>query len=161
MSIHFITWLTATLLTGIVCGFYLGHSLVLGPMFSWLAADGRQGLLWQTYSEFRLLHPPLPYLAVIAAQQVSIVAFLGVSLWQRRRPMLATAAAAFALIVPVFHATSGFGALERGVVSGGVRAPADLARFAAWNVPVHLLYAAATLAAFVALCFSNPSKGPE
>ena len=146
-----IAWLVATILTGVVAGFYLGHALLLGSMFSWLAVDGRESRLWQTYSEFRLVHSALPYLAIIGLQQLSVVTVLAVAVWQRRNVLAVGCAAVSTLLVPAFHHASGFGALELGVVSGAIRVPGDLARFSAWNVPEHFFYALATGVAFAFL----------
>lgn len=144
--------LLATILTGIVTGFYLSHSLVLGPMFSWLSDPTRLPLLQQTYAEFRILHPPWLYLAVIELQQAAVVAFAALSARDRRHVLAAVAAAVCTLVVPAVHVVSGFFRLEVEVVSGVLHEPADLARFAAWNVPIHVFHTLATFAAFVILC---------
>ncbi|TMB37805.1 MAG: hypothetical protein E6J55_25655 [Deltaproteobacteria bacterium] len=148
--------LVTTILAGIVTGFYLSHTLVLGRMFSWLAEPSRLSLLNQTYSEFRVLHPPLLYIAVICIQQVAALAFSILSVLLRRQAFPAAAAAVCTLVVPLIHVASGFFRLEVGVVSGAVRDSAQLSRFGAWNVPIHLFHTAATLAAFIILCRINP-----
>ena len=144
--------LAATILAGIATGFYLSHTLVLGPMFSWLAEPARLPLLHQTYSEFRVLHPPVLYLGVVTLQQAAALVFAVVAVSMKRDPLRAVAAAACALVVPAVHVLSGFFALEVGVVSGTIVDTARLARFAAWNVPIHVFHTAATLAAFILLC---------
>jgi hypothetical protein len=150
--------LIATILSGIVTGFYLSHSLVLGPMFYWLADPARQPLLQQTYSEFRVIHPPFVYLAVIAAQVVAVLGFAALSVWFGRNIPLTVAAAACSMAVPLLHVASGFFRLEVGVVSASLRGAPDLARFAAWNVPIHLFHTAATLAACVLLYYIRPAE---
>jgi hypothetical protein len=84
--------LFATTLAGIVTGFYLSHTLVLGRMFSWLADPSRLPLLKQTYSEFRLIHPPFLYIAILCIQQAAVLGFAILSLSLKRQARYGTTA---------------------------------------------------------------------
>jgi len=150
--------LLATTLAGIVTGFYLSHTLVLGRMFSWLADPSRLLLLKQTYSDFRLIHPPVLYLAIITIQQAVALGFAVLSVSLKRQVLPAVAVAACSLVVPLVHDSSGFFRLEVGIVSGAVHDATELSRFAAWNVPIHVFHTLATLAAFILLVRIPPGS---
>jgi hypothetical protein len=154
------SWLAATVLTGIVSGFYLSHALVLGALFTWLADPARSALLWQTYSEFRKVHPPGLYLSVIGAQIIAAIVFAALSVWRRSGALPAVIAAILSLAIIVVQLASGFSALEVGVVSGTARSPEELARFARWNVPIHVCHASLALVAFLVLAVAGAPQRP-
>lgn len=46
-------WCSTTVLVGILAGFFIAHSLLLGPFFSWFIESGKVDLLRQTFSVYR------------------------------------------------------------------------------------------------------------
>ncbi|OGK96574.1 MAG: hypothetical protein A3E31_17095 [Candidatus Rokubacteria bacterium RIFCSPHIGHO2_12_FULL_73_22] len=145
-------WLAASVLTGVVAGFMLGHALILARFLDWLLASG---LLARTYPVFRGSAGRAgldAYYAVAGLQVLAVLAFAAVALAARRHRAAAVVAAVAGALWVVVHYASGFGALEAAVLQGAAEAPAEVAaRFRAWNAPIHLVHAGTLLVALLAL----------
>jgi hypothetical protein len=147
-------WFLATVTTGLVAGFMLGHALILGRFLDWLlATDAR--LLASTYPVFAGSAGSAGltvFYAVCGLQVVAGLALLALATGVRRYRAGAGVAALAAVLWPVVHYASGFGAVEAMVLRSPTPVSADVtARFLASNGPVHGIHAALLLAGLVAL----------
>ncbi|MDC7125264.1 MAG: hypothetical protein PQJ46_06845 [Spirochaetales bacterium] len=153
-KLHNLFWLLTILLTGILTGFVLSHSLILGPWFTWFVSNPEKTpLLYETYSVFRQNHPPTLYNSIFMLQIFSFLVFLIFASIRKYRAPLALIAFLISLVVGIIHFGSGFGELEHAVLSGVAKDAASLARYAKWNVPIHRFHSAGCLASFILLCF--------
>jgi hypothetical protein len=137
-------WLLASLTTGLVAGFMLGHRLILGRFLDWmLTADPR--LLATTYPAFAGSAGRgglSVFYAICGLQVIAALALVALSLGARRHRLGASIAAIAAVLWPVVHYGSGFGAVEAVALRSVTPVPAEVAaRFLAWNAPVHTAHA--------------------
>lgn len=147
-------WLLATVTTGLVAGFMLGHALILGRFLDWmLASDPR--LLASTYPAFASTAGRgglITFYAICGLQILAAVVLLALALITRRHRVAATIAALTAVLWPTVHYASGFGALEAAVLRGTAPVPPETAvQFLAWNAPVHAVHAALLVVGLLAL----------
>jgi len=146
-------WALATATTGLVAGFFLGHSLLLGRFFDWLLTSGRARTLAETYPEFRQGSASLDVFYALAGLQVLAgVAFAIVSLAGRRTTIPGLLVGLASVSWPTVHYLSGFGALEAAVLRNPTEAPRHVAEaFVAYNTPVHIYHATILIVAFCVL----------
>ena len=147
-------WAVATVLTGLVAGFMLGHALVLGRFVEWLLTAGApaHGLLYPAFRATSGRGGLTAFYAVCGLQVISVVAFLVLALASGRARGAAALAAAAGVLWLVAHSASGFGALERKVVMATGEVPVDVSEsFLRLNIPIHLFHAATLTAALGAL----------
>ena len=52
-KLYWVFWCLTVVFTGILAGFMLSHSIMLGRFFSWFVSSGNEDLLRQTFSVFR------------------------------------------------------------------------------------------------------------
>jgi hypothetical protein len=52
-KLFWVFWCSTTILTGILAGFMVSHSIMLGRFFNWFIESGNENLLHQTYTVFR------------------------------------------------------------------------------------------------------------
>lgn len=148
-----IMWIITITFTGITTGFYLSHSLVLGPWYTWFATTpGKLPLLYQTYTEFRAVHTPVAYYLISILQVCVLIAFTIISVIKKNNARLAVIALLSSLCAGVIHIATGFSTLEVDFVTGVELDPVALAKFASLNVPLHLTYAILMLITFILLC---------
>lgn len=161
-------WLLATVTTGLVGGFFLGHALLLGRFLDWLLASGGPNVLASTYPVFRQGPGRTGldvFYAVAGIQVFAAIAFAIVAVRARRRAGLALTAGLAAIAWPIVHYASGFAAIEATVLRSATAAPPDVATaFLAWNGPVHVFHVGALLVALIALLLvplgaTSPSSG--
>jgi hypothetical protein len=137
-------WGLASITTGLVAGFMLGHALILGRFLGWMVAtDPRQ--LAATYPAFAgsvgagglgLFY------AICGLQVVAALALLALSLIAGHHRLLAGIVALTAVLWPVVHYGTGFGAIEALVLRGTAPvSPEMAARFNGLNTPVHIAHA--------------------
>jgi hypothetical protein len=146
-------WVFATILTGIVAGFMLGHALILARFLDWLLASGTPALGLQ-YPAFRATAGRgglAAYYAVCGLQVIAVFGFFALAVLARRARGVAAVAAVGGLWV-VVHYASGFGALEAKVLKAtGEVDRVTVSRFLGLNVPIHFVHAATLTTAFGAL----------
>ena len=147
-------WLLATMTTGLVAGFMLGHALILGRFLDWmLASDPR--LLAATYPAFARSVGGTGltvFYGICGLQVVATLVLLALALGVRRHRLGAGVAAITAVLWPVVHYVSGFGAVEAVALRSATPVSTDVAaRFLAWNAPVHAVHAALLLVGLAAL----------
>jgi hypothetical protein len=148
-------WVVAAALTGVVAGFMLGHTLILGRFLDWMLAATTPGLLARTYPVFRggAGRAGLDvYYGVAGLQVLAVLAFFAVALAARRQRLAAGVAAASGSSWLVVHYASGFAGLEAGVLKTTAGVPgAVAARFLAWNGPIHIVHSTVLVLALVVL----------
>jgi hypothetical protein len=147
-------WLLASLTTGLVAGFMLGHALILGRFLEWmLVNDPRQ--LAASYPVFARSAGGVgltAFYAICGLQVVAALALVALSLGARRHRLAAGIAAAAAIVWPLVHYGSGFGAVEAAVLRSATPVvPEVAARFRVLNLPVHAAHAVTLLVGLVAL----------
>lgn len=157
--LYWACWAAAVAATGIVAGFMLGHALLLGRYFDWLLVSSRARVLADTYPVFARSAGRgwlAAYYAVAGLQVLAGVAFAVVSVSSRQRARTGVVIGIGAVLWPVVHYASGFGALEAQVLRSTVEVPPAVAEsFVRWNGAVHGFHAA-TLAAVLGLLLSVP-----
>jgi hypothetical protein len=155
-------WLLASVTTGLVAGFMLGHALILGRFLEWMLA-GDPRLLAATYPAFARSVGSTGltvFYAICGLQVLAALALLALSLGARRHRVGAGLAAIAAVLWPVIHYASGFGAVEAVALRSVTPVSSDVATgFLAWNTPVHGVHAALLLVGLVALLAIPLSAG--
>jgi hypothetical protein len=141
--LNWIFWFSTTFLTGILTGYMLSHSIMLGRFFSWFVESGNLDLLRQTFTVFRQTSQPDPntlywipiYLALVSGLIWTVLAFV---LKQDR--IIALIAGLSTVWVGMLFMISGIDEAEEAVLSG--MADAQMVQlFSSINVPIHSLFA--------------------
>jgi len=57
-KLYWIFWCSTTMLTGILAGFMISHSIMFGRFFTWFVESGNIDLLRSTYTVFRKAASP-------------------------------------------------------------------------------------------------------
>jgi len=138
------TWYALTTVTGILAGFMISQSLILGPFFTWFIESDNTDLLRETYSVYRasgtfalrysLYYLPL-LLSLICGGIWAVLAFVR----KTDRVVASIAGLATYWVSAVFLGT-GFMQVEEATMKGLADAP-TLQRFALLNVPLHSIFA--------------------
>jgi glucan phosphoethanolaminetransferase (alkaline phosphatase superfamily) len=147
-------WLLAAVTTGLVAGFMLGHALILGRFLDWmLASDPR--LLATTYPTFASSTGSTGltvFYAICGLQVITALVLLALALGARRHRPGAAIAGLTAVLWPILHYASGFGAVEAVALRSATPVTPDVAaHFLAWNAPVHTIHAALLVVGLIAL----------
>jgi hypothetical protein len=155
LRVHRVLWLAVTLLTGLLAGFLLSHSVMLGRYFSWLIRSGNYRVFTDTFSQFRLatranVHYNLFLWVSLAAGAGWVVSSFVV----RKDRVVAVVAGLSSLWVGCVFFASGFAEAEE-AVSTGVAGEALQQFFVSWNVPLHASFAAFYTACFLLLLLSG------
>lgn len=155
-------WLLASVTTGLVAGFMLGHALILGRFLDWmLASDPR--LLAETYAAFATSvgsRGLMVFYAICGLQILAVLVLLALSLGSRRHRLGAAVAALTAVLWPVVHYASGFGSIEAVALRSVTPMSRDAAAsFLALNIPVHAAHVVTLLVGLVALLAMPLSAG--
>ena len=135
-------WLLASVTTGLVAGFMLGHALILGRFLDWmLATDARQfAAMYPTFARAAGARGLWVFYAICGIQVVAALALLALSVGARSHRLGAGIAASAAVLWIMVHYGSGFGAIEAVVL-----------RSTTLNASVHLLHASILLVGLGAL----------
>jgi hypothetical protein len=128
-------WVLASVTTGLVAGFMLGHALSY-PTFA--NSAGRGGLM--------------AFHALCSLQVVAALALLAQALGLRRHRLGAGIAATAAVLWPALHYGSGFAAVEAAALRSVTPISADVATaFLAWNSRVHTAHTVLLVVGLTAL----------
>ena len=153
--LYWASWFVATVLTGVVAGFMLGHALILAPFIDWLLERPGGELLSRSYPVFRATTGRMGldvYYGVAGLQILAVLVFAALALLTRQHRGAAALAGAAGVGWIVVHYLSGFAGIEAAVVRSPTPAPAELARqFIGWNRAIHLAHAAGLTVALGAL----------
>lgn len=137
-------WFSTTILIGIMAGFMISHSLMLGRFFNWFIETGNVDLLRQTFSVFRgtgnfsFFHSL--YLSPLLLSLISGVIWTVLSLIMKRDGIIAIIAGLSTLWVGIIFIAYKFGTVEDAVVSG-IADETTMQLFASINVPIHTSFA--------------------
>jgi len=141
-KLFWIFWCSTTILTGILAGFLVSHSIMLGRFFQWFIESGNEDLLHQTYTVFRAAgNPHIAYnipllLAFISGIIWTVLAFVA----KRDRIIAATAGLSTTWVGVIFF-ISNFAEAEEAVMTA--TADATLTQlYTTLNLPLHTLFAA-------------------
>ena len=143
-GLYWACWLLAVLFTGLVAGLMLGHALILAPFLSWMLANGPPGTLGHTYPVFRATAGAVGltvYYLLAGVQVAMALGFLVAAVAMRRHPAAAAVAGAASVCWVIVHYASGFGAVEAQLWRNPAAGTDGVARFLAWNTPIHFLHA--------------------
>ncbi len=58
LKLYWVFWCSTTILTGILAGYMVSHSTMLGRFFNWFIESGNVDLLHRTYTVFRKASRP-------------------------------------------------------------------------------------------------------
>jgi hypothetical protein len=142
-KMYWIFWCAATMLTGILAGFLISHSVMLGRYFTWMLESGNEDLLRQTFSVFRESVSPPPqiiyniplYLGLIFGVVYTVLSFL----LKRDRIIAVTAGLSTFWVANIFF-ISNFNKAEAAVMSS--TADAEVMQFFEnTNLPFHITFA--------------------
>jgi hypothetical protein len=142
-KLYWAFWFSTTLFTGILAGYMISHSIMLGRFFSWFAESGKLDLLRQTFTVFRQTSQPDPntlywipiYLALVSGAIWTVLAFV-----MKRERIIALIAGLSTLWVGMLFMISDIDEAEQAVLSG--TADAHMTQlFASINVPIHTTFA--------------------
>ena len=147
-------WCSTTVLVGILTGYFIAHSLLLGQFFSWSIESGKVGLLRQTYSVFRqtpgysllygLYYTPI-LLSLVSGGIWTVLAFV-----MRRDRVISFFAGLPTYFMSAIFMATGFSSTENAVMSG-VANEATNQLFALENVPIHTSFAIIHAVSFLLL----------
>jgi hypothetical protein len=143
-QLYWSSWFSTTIFVGILAGYFISHSVLLGPFFSWFIESGKVDLLHQTFSVYRetagyshlynLYYAPILF-SLISGGIWTILAFI----LKRDRVISIFAGLPTYFMSAIFLAT-GFSNTENAVMSG-IADDATNRLFALENVPIHTSFA--------------------
>ena len=160
--VYWVLWFAVTMLTGILSGFLVSHSVMLGRFFSWLIESGSNHVFVDSFSVFREatranVHYNLFLWASLAVGVVwTVVCFI-----LRKTRIVAVIAGLSSFWVGSVFFASGFAAAEEAVSTG---AATETVRqfFVSWNIPMHTSFAAFyTICLFLLLLAGFRERGKE
>jgi hypothetical protein len=147
-------WYLTTVITGILAGFMLSHSIMLGRYYSWLAEDaGRMDLMKQTYAAFRAEYRPQDLYNFFLYLSLPIgIAFVILALILKKDRILSAFAGLSTFWVGAIYFLSGLSTAESAVLKAEADRQIAL-YFASINVPAHVCFAVLYTMSFVLLLF--------
>jgi hypothetical protein len=154
-KLYWVFWCSTTILTGILAGYMVSHSIMLGRFFSWLVDSGNMDLLRQTFTVFREVSKPDPnvlydtplYLAFASGVIWTVLAFI-----LKRDRIIALIAGLSTFWVGGIYMISDLDEAEEAVLSG--IADKRMAQFfLSINVPIHALFAVIYVVSLLLLLF--------
>lgn len=142
-KMYWIFWCSTTMLTGILAGFLISHSVMLGRYFSWMLESGNEDLLRQTFSVFRESVSPPPniiyniplYLGLIFGIIYTILSFL-----LKKDRIIAVIAGLSTFWVANIFFISNFNKAEEAVMTSTANAEV-MQFFMKTNLPFHITFA--------------------
>ena len=146
--VYWILWFALTMITGILAGFLVSHSIMLGRYFTWLIESGNNQVFVDTFSVFReATRANVHYNLFLWISLFIGVAWTAVCFILRSTRGTAVIAGLSSFWVGVVFFASDFAAAEA-AVSTGTADEALRQFFAAWNIPMHVSFAV-----FYSICF--------
>ncbi len=146
-------WCSTTLLTGILAGYMVSHSIMLGRFFNWYVKSGNMDLLRQTYTVFRnssnahaLYDIPL-YLALVSG-----IIWIILSLILKRDRVIAFIAGLAAFWVGMIFSIADLDEAEEAVLTG-VADDKMAQLYLSINIPLHSTFAAIFIISTLLLLF--------
>ena len=147
-NIYWVLWFLITMLTGILAGFLISHSVMLGRYFTWLIESKNYNVFIDTFSVFRnSTHANIHYNIFLWASYIIGIIWTIFCFVVRKNRIIALIAGLSTLWVGFVFFASGFSAAEEAVCTG-TAGEALRNFFVLWNVPMHTSFAL-----FYTLCF--------
>lgn len=155
IKLHTFIWYPLTILTGMLAGFMVSHSIMLGRFFNWYITSGNEDLLRETFTVFRaqsnakaMYDIPL-YVAFILGIIWTIVSFV-----IKKDRIIALIAGLSTLWVGMIFMISDLDEAEEAVLSSAGNA--DLTQlFLNINIPTHMAFAVIYLVSFTLLLWNG------
>ena len=145
--VYWVLWFALTMITGILAGFLVSHSVMLGRYFTWLIESGNNGVFSDTFSVFReTTRANVHYNLFLWISLAIGVVWTTVCFIIRKTRIVAVIAGLSSFWVGCVFFASGFAAAEAAVATG-TAGEAVRQFFVAWNIPIHVSFAV-----FYALC---------
>jgi hypothetical protein len=146
--IHRALWFAITMLTGILAGFLISHSIMLGRYFTWLIESDNYQVFIDTFSVFRqITHAHVHYnLFLWASFLVGTIWTIFCFIIKKNRIIALVAGLSSFWVGSVFFA-SGFSDAEEAVATG-IADEATRQFFVSWNISMHTSFAI-----FYSFCF--------
>jgi hypothetical protein len=143
-----VLWFAITMLTGILAGFLISHSVMLGRYFTWLIESGNYQVFTDTFSVFRqATRANVHYNSFLwASLAVGTVWTIFCFAIKKNRIIAVIAGLSSFWVACVFFA-SDFSKAEEAVAKG-MADEAVRQFFVSWNLPMHTSFAA-----FYTFCF--------
>ncbi|MBN2085731.1 MAG: hypothetical protein JW748_10965 [Anaerolineales bacterium] len=150
-KLFWIFWFATTVLTGILAGFMVSHSIMLGRFFNWYIESDNLGLLHQTFTVFRETHTPgVLYNTPLYLAFLSGVAWTVLACILKRDRIIAVVAGLSTFWVGNIFFLSLLNKAEEAVLSGGADA-AMTQYYLSINLPLHTSFAVIYLASLCLL----------
>ena len=147
-NIHRIFWFAITMLTGILAGFLISHSVMLGRYFTWLIESGNYQVFTDTFSVFRnVTRANVHYNLFLWASFIVGILWTILCFIIKKSRVIALIAGLSSFWVSCVFFASNFSEAEEAVASG-VADEAVRQFFVSWNLPLHTSFAA-----FYTICF--------
>ncbi len=156
--IHLVLWFAITILTGILAGFLISHSVMLGRYFTWLIQSGNYQVFTDTFSVFReATHANIHYnlflwVSLIIGFIWTILCFI-----VKKTRIIALIAGLSSFWVGSVFFSSGFSNAEEAVATG-VAGETVRQFFVSWNIPMHTSFAVFYSLCFFLLLLSRPNE---
>lgn len=146
--IHQVLWFAVTMLTGILAGFLISQSIMLGRYFTWLIESGNYRVFTDTFSLFRqATHANVHYNLFLWVSLVIGVIWTIFCFMAKKSRIIALIAGLSSFWVGCVFFASGFSDAEEAVAKG-IADEVVRQFFVSWNIPMH-----SSFAAFYTLCF--------
>lgn len=146
--VYRVLWVAITMLTGILSGFLLSHSVMLGRYFTWLIKSGNNQVFVDTFSVFRAAtHANVHYNMFLWISLLFGIIWTVFCFIVKKSRVVACIAGISSLWVGFVFFASGFSDAEEAVATG-LADEAVRQFFVSWNLPMH-----AAFAAFYTICF--------
>ena len=141
-KLFWIFWCSTTILTGILAGFLLSHSVMLGRFFQWFVESGNENLLHQTYTVFReASNPHIAYYTPVYLAFISGIVWTVYAFIAKRDRIIAVTAGLSTVWVGVIFSISDLDKAEEAVLTATAD-PSLTQLYTSINLPLHTLFAA-------------------
>lgn len=146
--VYWVLWFALTMITGILAGFLVSHSIMLGRYFTWLIESGNNHVFADTFSVFRETTRANVHYNLFLWVSLSVgLAWTVVCFIIRNTRVTAVFAGLSSFWVGCVFFVSDFAAAEAAVATG-TAGEALRKFFVAWNIPMHVSFAI-----FYSICF--------
>lgn len=154
-KINWYFWFASTVITGIMAGFLLSHSVMLGRFFSWTIQSGNNQIFASVFAHFREeSRANIHYNLFIWISLLIGILWTASSFVVKKNRIAALVAGLSSFWVGAVFFSSGFSKAEEAVMTG--RADELTQKFfVAWNLPLHTTFAVFYLFCFILLLLTG------
>ena len=136
-KLYWIFWYCITMLTGILAGFMISHSIMLGRFFTWLVESGNIDSLRSTYSIFRAANnPQVLYNSFLIISLVFGPIWVILAFLKKKDRIISVIAGLSTFWVSLYFFGLGFAKVEESVMLG-IADETTQQLFVSLNVPIH------------------------